>query len=155
MDLKRILQKIEEEWVAGTENIGGEYREIFKNPTKSEIIDLGEEDHSIRFIADRGNREVYIASGDVFHDIIVKELSKRMEYILENFSGSGWIQRGEVEVRALSDQYWIEEFEGMKSKKRVEEEVLSGYYDWMERYNFNLSSIKKEIREGRENNENK
>lgn len=92
-NLKQILNKVEEEWVAGTKSTTrNEYREIFKNPSKSEINDIlefeGNKSNNIRFIAVKRTEDIYVTSIDVFHITIVYEIDEFENSwdIVNNFS---------------------------------------------------------------------
>lgn len=139
MKLKNILRDIREKWVASTEYLN-EYVEIFKNPSKKEIIDLKSESEDVRFIALEGEGDVYVTHSFMFHPDLAEELGINEDY-KDNFSGIGRIDRGVIIAYALSDVINLR-----KDKyNNLKEKILNGDYDWVERYNFDLSTIKENL----------
>lgn len=149
MELKSILNKVEEEWVMGTKATRAkEYREIFKNPSKSEledIIEFGGErlGSDFRFIAIKDGKDVYVSSADVFHITMTNEIEGLGSTdIYENFSGIADWNRGIVRVKHYSDFYYEEGFE--KYLYKVSTDILEGRYDFLIKYGFDLSLIEEE-----------
>lgn len=146
-NLKQILNKVEEEWVAGTKSTTrNEYREIFKNPSKSEINDIlefeGNKSNNIRFIAVKRTEDIYVTSIDVFHITIVYEIDEFENSwdIVNNFSGIGEVFGGrKIEVSEKFSDYLYEYPNKLYNRCA---EIVDGDYDWMERYNFDLSGVK-------------
>lgn len=154
--LKEILSDIEERFVSDTKSTeGNDYREIFQNPSRSEFRDIVDFSgrrmgDSIRFIAVKESMNVYCTSADVFHRTMVREIDEidRMEGVYGNFSGMAELEGGEVEVSHWSDVFEMEGY--FPFLYELCEDLINGDYDWMERYNFDLSLIKDVAREEKE-----
>lgn len=145
MKLKKILSDIKEEWHTETQSsMDKEYREIFKNPTQSDIRDIIEYGgdrlgDDIRFIADRRSQNVYATSADVFHQDMFEEIDEFTDDVKNRiFSGIGDWNGRVIKISYFSDLL-IEDETGLYVASR---NVVEGKYDWMERYNFDLSDIK-------------
>lgn len=145
--LKKLLSEIKEKWYSGTKsNQNGDYREIFVNPSKSDIKDIEEFGgfrfgNGFRFIADKYKKKVYVGSGDVFHMTIAEEIGMdNHEMINEHFAGIGKKDGNKIKANGFTDAYEISAFRESYANLCIE--IIDGEYDWMERYNFNLKYIK-------------
>lgn len=155
MKLNKILNNLKEEFVTSLK-YGGGYREIFVNPSRKEIMDIldsgeGRRGDDIRFIAVKGEKEVYVASADFLHTFIAKKgmYDNSIFAIIGNFSGMGRVEGDEIVVTEISDEYKNDD----ESYTEMIYDVLEGEYDWMEkrRYgNFNLDKIKKRFERKKE-----
>lgn len=147
MKLKKILKEIKERWVMGTEATEkGEYREIFMNPSPNELSDIEEYGgmrygDDMRFIAVKKTQNVYISSADVFHRTIAEEIDELdpVEGVYMNFSGIGKYRNGIVEINDYSDVFDFEGYEPWLYE--LCKDLVGGRYDWLTKYNFDLSYI--------------
>lgn len=155
-NIKAILENLNEKWYKGVKSSEGnrDYREIFKNPSRNEILDIeryggsrsdGVINSDIRFIADKKYKEVYITSADVFHRDIMDEVDVLTGNITDYFSGMGRVKNnGNIELSDVSDYFWG----SPKKLNSLLDDIVSGDYDWMERYNFSLRKLKYKIKDG-------
>lgn len=137
--LREILEKFKG---SSRSRVTGEYREIFVNPDRNELRDLisNYERDSVRFIADSGNENIFVSSGDVWHIDILDEIEYLgRDSVFDTFWGIGDFVNGEIEINSFSDEY-----DGSILDRYLElcECILDGEYDWLKRYHFNLSEIK-------------
>lgn len=145
--INEIVTKIDEKWIKGTKStFKKEYREIFKNPSKEELLQLDElgiekYGENIRFIAINKSKNIYVTSADVFHTSMKREIPELVpEDFTTTFSGAGGFKRGKVEVT-----WWTDELNDPKHERslyNICKEVILGDYDWIERYNFELGLFK-------------
>lgn len=150
MKLNQILKNLREEWESSTDSMqGGEYREIFVNPTKQELRDLEEFSgmSTVKFIADSDKREIYVTSSDVYHYKIAEEVGLNSNYEMTKYSGKGNISGGLVEATAFCDALNFNrqlkyEPDYLERAEEIYSEIINGEYDWMEKYNFDLSVVK-------------
>lgn len=140
-NIRNILENLKEEFMTDSKsNVTGDYREIFVNPSRSEIRDLNETEITVRFIADKRNRDVFVAGEDVFHERIAKEIGMNSyEWIKECFAGVGSIVNGKIQPEDFTDAYHNES--NMSDFKILLKDILTARYDWLERYNFDLYYI--------------
>lgn len=159
-----ILNNINEKWVSSTKTRFGNYREIFVNPSKEDLKDVIDSDlenkkygllvqGDIRFLASRDSKTVYVATSDLMHWRMGEELGyKQYDTYKKFFCGEGKYKNGKIEVIRFSDiyedryetfvEYGLDENNIVPSYIEICEELLSGKYDWLRRYNFDLSKIK-------------
>ena len=151
--MKKILKNLKEDWVTGKKikiQMGRDYREIFVNPSRRElkdIMDLANTD-VFRFIADKGNQEIYISSADVYHYDMAKEVGLGSDYEIHHLSAKGVWNEGEVKVVEFADALNYDRHLKFNEKyhnraEELYEEIINGEYDWMESYHFDLEILKK------------
>lgn len=145
MKLKNLLN---EDFVGSIKNAyGGAYREIFVNPSKSELLDLEEILEEIRFIADKEKKEVYVVNEDVLHVNLAKvAVGREGKYVINNFSGQAAVRRGIVYFREFSNEY-LEYYEERGEKvvdliEGIYNDIMGGEYDWLSRYYFDLNTVR-------------
>lgn len=146
MEILEQLDKLKEEFYTDARSVGtNSYREIFVNPSKSEVSDILDEEvrNNLRFIADKDRRKVYLAGGDVFHYIIARESGFDEDYFFyDTFAGTAKFEGGKVLALTWTDYLNDEDEDVLRRVEELSKEILAGEYDWMKRYNFDLSIIK-------------
>jgi hypothetical protein len=144
-ETERILKELKEEFYTNSESsITSKYREIFVNPSRKEIADLVEEygRNTVRFIADKRKKKVYVAASDVFHSDIAKDVGLEGYYFFMNtFAGTGKFTQGKILVTDWTDYFNDEEDDILRRLEELSWEIIEGDYDWLERYNFALDLI--------------
>lgn len=155
--LQRILlelRKIDEEFIEGLKSKNGKYREIYVNPNREEInqIIADYDRDNVRFLADKGKNEVYVAAADVLHNDLADKLGdsryKYMQYMMNAFPGNGKVKSGKIVVTRWTDLFFSSDDEDLANRlKELLKEILNGEYDWMEKYSFDLKEIKREAKE--------
>lgn len=136
--------KIDEKYVKGTKK-AGEYREIFVNPTKQEVVDIENFDgvkwgNNVRFIALKENKKVYTSTGDVLHWMIKDVADLSNSDVAGSFRGMGVADFGEITVTKFGSNI------SDKEKRMMANDLINGEYNWMEKYNFDLSKIKQKAK---------
>lgn len=139
MKLKEILENIKEDFEVGYEDRYGEYREIFKNPSWKEILDITDGDINFRFVADKSRENIYVAEVSVLHEDIQEEVGGFKEHYFDLFSGVA-VREGRREIRVYLDNL----------NCNIEDEIIEGEYDWVKKYYFKLRPLKIEILEDQE-----
>lgn len=128
---------LDEEWALKTDWVYGS-ADVFKNPSKKDLAELYQNIESkgprgavIRFLIDYRGKSVYIwDSMKAVHGQVARTLNVgEFEYI----KGQGYIKKGKIIIR----DDWI--------YGRVVEMYEDGELDWMEKYNFDVKGIKREI----------
>lgn len=143
MKLKRVLNKVEEEFVAGKNPMRGDYTEIFKNPTLDEIEDsLREwgEYPNLRFLAIKNSRDVYVWNPSLIHKNVQNEVGlsfKEMKY--ENLAGIAIYVNREL-VFGMSNIASMDKYR----RRELAEEILNNEWDWIEDYRFNIFPMKED-----------
>lgn len=145
--IKEELNLILEKFEAGIERSwSGKYREIFVNPNKKEIADIYDPDipdwhkGDIRFIAILEEESIYVVAADVVHITMVDAIGLNRTNVAVDFWGIGEIQQRNIVVTGFADTYTVE------AKNEMGKAILNGKFDWMEKYNFDLSEFKKQIK---------
>ena len=131
MKLNDILKNIKEDWEVGFKH-QGIYKEIFVNPSRSELRELGEK---YRFIAVKEEQNLYVANIEILHPILAKKINKYSSYV-KYFAGMAIAERNKIVVEDFSDSYFFQKYNIEEYFLSVFEEVKNGEYDWIERYGF-------------------
>lgn len=134
MSIREILLKLNERFVVGFEGRNG-YNEIFVNPDRKEIREVASRGESFRFIGDKEIKSLYVADVNVLHEEMQEEIGNMKQHYFDLFSGVA-INEGRY-VRIYYDNL----------NCNIDDEILEGEYDWVERYNFNIFELKKEMLE--------
>jgi len=98
MKLNKFLLDIKEEWIDSVKsvyrNVENNLYDIFKNPTKREIAEIGKKNKygMIRFIA-LPNKTLYIFNGELLHHEVLKKLDIN-RYEGKSFTGTAMIDKG-------------------------------------------------------------
>ena len=136
MKINRILRILNEEWYTTVPDKSGEHVDVFINPSRRDIKDalegeIGRGYGEVRFVADGGNENVYVwnANTSLFHRTVIDEFS--LGYV---YKGIAKYDAGDLEVKVGESNIEHDDMLLMN--------ILDGNYDWMERYNFDLSIVK-------------
>jgi len=76
----KFSEIIQEEFLTGGK-IGGDYYEIYVNPTSDEIAELGD---NYRVIIDAGEKKIYVTDSELLHEDMVKAIKSEGE--LQDFN---------------------------------------------------------------------
>lgn len=124
MKLKKILSNIKEEWYDYVK-VRGKNVEVFVNPSRKDIVEMGE---FIRFIADGKEKKLYVT--DAFDGALHAELYNEIGFNhKEIIAGHFWYKKGKLML--VKDEK-ITLFDN-------EESLLNEEWDWMERYNVDMT----------------
>ena len=147
MRLKRYLA---DEYIGNFEHFGN-YIEIFKNPTRKEMLDAGStkslshdpSGKNVRFIIDMKNKDIYVWNPNSYHVdaavAITKEIGGDAETFMSGtgvpgvatFQGGKWVMTAADEMDSAS--YWVAFWSNFKNKeiaKNVMNRDLSDF-DWV------------------------
>lgn len=134
-----ILDNISEKFHKGFK-YSSFYGEVFLNPSRAEI--LGSKNavyNNVRFLADPKRKEIYLWDSKILHSIVCKELG--INYISAEdyfFKGVGEWEGNKIIARVGNSYQDISK----ENMLRLSEEVLSGDYDWLSRYLFDMINMK-------------
>lgn len=140
MRLENIVKELDEKWYKGVE-IGKDYVEIYKNPSRKDIKEIfksGMGYGQVRFVANISYKEVFVWDADtpLFHNEVM------MEEDIYGLKGVAYYDAGELEVRTHESNVLSDDIIAL--------DVLEGKYDWLENYYFDISIIKEYVEEEEE-----
>lgn len=141
--VREILDELEEQFHKGVESRYGDYLEIFVNPDIDEIRDLKKKSDVVRFIAVKKEKKVYVSNSTLLHREMVRKADigrGSKNEVIFNFSALGDIEGNKILVTHLSDGFRFSE--NSNELEALCYEISSGKFDWLEKYNFDLSKIK-------------
>lgn len=139
--LKKILSDIKEKFVDGKEPLRGDYTEVFINPTQQEIEDsLREwgEYPNIRFLAVKGSKDLYVWNPDLIHKDVTDIVGMSFEEMKENNLAGVAIYINKKLIFGMSNIASMDKYR----RRELADKILSGEWDWLERYNFDLEPMK-------------
>lgn len=130
--LKKYLNSVEEEFVIGYRDLFDNYKEIFKNPSRKEYLEITEEDRNFRFIADKNKKDLYVADVGVLHEDIQKQIGMKTHYF-DLFSGIAFFEGNYINIS----------YDNLNCN--IDDEILEGDYDWVRKYKFDIRKLKEDI----------
>lgn len=145
MRIKSIIENINEKWDSTIQAKSGKYVDIFKNPSRRDIKealgDIRSGYGELRFVADNEYKDVYVWNADtsLFHIKVIR--GKNLGGI-GVYKGVAVYNAGELEVKIGESNIDTDDILLL--------DILDGEYDWLERYNFDLSVVKEYAKEEEE-----
>lgn len=146
MRLKNILSDIEEKWIEYGKSVkGNQVGGVYVNPSRKDLVDIDEQNEyrdDIRFVANKNEEEVYVAPGFILHSVIGRVMDYNLDIlVMLMFLGIGELKNNkEIEVKQFGDNQRFDK-KGERRAESISRDIISGKYDWMGKYHFDMNSV--------------
>lgn len=147
----RLERYLKEKYMASVKSYDGNHYEVFKNPSKAELLDIIADSYGLRIILDAENKNIYIASGEVMHRHMMSSIDVRKD--LKFDWGRYWATGEDADHIFMFDVdnrmdninsdslYNLLYLSNKADRKEDIERLLSFDFSWVRKYNLNPKNI--------------
>jgi len=136
MKLRQLLMLLREEYYTTLPSGFEGYTEVFVNPSLMEIREAVDSYNKVRFIALGNLEKVFIWSSESLMHI---DIARSSDIIPDYYQNELY---GMAELR--SRRLIINDLGNLPNPDRIQE-LADGGFDWLKRYHFDLSDVKKKV----------